>query len=189
MVDAKPGSRFVYAGSDTILATRAVREALNDDERWLQYPQQELLWKIGMTRTLIETDWRGDFLTSGQCWSTARDFARFGMLYLSDGVWQGESLLPKDWSTFVATPAPAQPASAQRGGPRYGAQFWLFGGNEGLPPVAYSPGGALGQYAMIVPSRDVVVVRRGLDVDGSFNIAQFSSDVLSALSTHSTQRD
>jgi len=181
VVDSKPGTRFVYAGSDTILATRAVREAFNNDKQWISFPHRELLWKLGMTRTIIETDWTGDFITSGQCWSTARDFGRFGMLYLADGVWNGERILPEGWSKYVSTLAPAQPASRARGGAGYGAQFWIYGGMEGLPEVAYSPGGALGQYAMIIPSKNVVIVRRGLDVGGGFQLAKFSADVLKAL--------
>ncbi len=181
ILDSKPGTRFIYAGSDTILATRALREAVNNDKKWISYPHKELLWKLGMTRTLVETDWTGDFITSGQCWSTARDFGRFGMLYLADGVWQGKRILPEGWSKYVSTLAPAQPGSYATGGAGYGAQFWIYGGKEGLPEVAYSPGGALGQYAMIVPSENLVVVRRGLDVGGGINIAKFSADVIAAL--------
>ena len=181
MVDARPGERFVYAGSDTILLVRALRQAVADDATFMTWPHRELLWKLGMTRTLMETDWNSDFLASGQCWSTARDFGRFGMLYLADGMWNGERLLPEGWARYVSTPAPAQPASAAAGGARYGAQFWLYGGDEGLPADAYSPGGALGQYAMIVPSKNLVVVRRGLDIGAGFKIARFSADVIAAL--------
>jgi CubicO group peptidase (beta-lactamase class C family) len=94
------------------------------------------LWKLGMTRTVVETDWTGDFITSGQCWSTARDFGRFGLFYLADGVWNGERILPEGWSKYVSTLAPAQPASRARGGAGYGAQFWIYSGLEGLPDVA-----------------------------------------------------
>ncbi|RYD94647.1 MAG: class C beta-lactamase-related serine hydrolase, partial [Sphingomonadales bacterium] len=181
IIDAKPGERYVYAGSDTILATRAVREAYNNDAEWISFPHRELLWKLGMTRTLVETDWTGDFITSGQCWSTARDFGRFGLLYLNDGIWNGERILPTGWSDYVSTLAPAQPASRARGGAGYGAQFWVYGGMEGLPEAAYSPGGALGQYAMIIPSKNVVIVRRGLDRGEGFKLAKFSADVLKAM--------
>lgn len=181
IVDAKPGERYVYAGSDTILSTRAVREAVNDEASWVSFPHRELLWKIGMTRTLVETDWQGDFITSGQCWSTARDFGRFGLLYMNDGVWNGERILPTGWADYVSTLAPAQPASHARGGAGYGAQFWIYGGMEGLPEVAYSPGGALGQYAMIIPSKNVVIVRRGLDRGEGFKLAKFSTDILKAM--------
>jgi CubicO group peptidase (beta-lactamase class C family) len=181
MIDSRPGARFVYAGSDTILASRAVREALGDDSQWLAFPYREFLWKLGMTRTVVEADWRGDFLTSGQCWSTARDFGRFGLLYLADGVWNGERLLPQGWSTYVSTLAPAQPEGYFNGGAGYGAQFWVHGGREGLPEVAYAADGAGGQYAMIIPSANLVVVRRGFDVASNFNIAKFSADVMHAL--------
>lgn len=182
VLTSKPGSNYVYSGSDTILSTRALREAVDNDKKWVSYPHKQFLWKIGMTRTVLETDWLGDFNTSGQCWSTVRDFGRFGMLYLNDGVWNGKRILPKGWSKYVSTEAPAQPKSAsQQNRPSYGAQFWIYSGDEGLPEGAYSPGGALGQYAMIVPSENLVVVRRGLDRGKGFNIAKFSSDIIAAL--------
>lgn len=181
MIDAKPGEQFVYAGSDTILSVRAVREALNDDDSFISFPHREIMWKTGMTRTVIETDWKNDFLASGQCWSTARDFGRFGLLYLNDGVWDGERILPEGWTDYVSTLAPAQPRSYLAGtGAGYGGQFWIYDGREGLPK-AYSPAGALGQYAMIVPSENLVVVRRGLDRGEGFNIAKFSADIIAAL--------
>jgi CubicO group peptidase (beta-lactamase class C family) len=174
IVDSAPGRRFVYAGSDTILSVRAVREAVNDDAKFWVLPFQEILWKTGMTRTYPETDWNGDFMMSGQCWSTARDFGRFGLLYINNGVWNGERILPEGWAKYVSTPSPANPA--------YGAQFWVYGGRNGLPADAYSPNGAAGQYAMIVPSKNVIVVRRGLDRGGAgFNVTQFSADVIAAL--------
>jgi CubicO group peptidase (beta-lactamase class C family) len=177
-VDSPPGTRFLYNPPDTMLLMRAVRQAVNDDQKFLAYPFQELFWKIGMTRTTTSSDWNGDFLMSGQTYSTARDFARFGMLYLADGVWNGERILPEGWTKYVATPGPVQPSGD---GPRYGAQFWLYGGQAGLPSDAYSPNGGQGQYAMIIPSRNIVVVRRGIDEAAGFQIAKFAADVLGVL--------
>jgi CubicO group peptidase (beta-lactamase class C family) len=177
-LDSLPGTRFLYNPPDTMLLMRAVRQAVRDDAKFLVYPFEELFFKIGMTRTVTSSDWNGDFLMSGQTYSTARDFARFGLFYLADGVWNGERILPEGWAKYVATPSPAQPAGD---GPRYGAQFWLYGGQAGLPADAYSPNGGQGQYAMIVPSRHVVVVRRGIDEGSGFKIAQFAADVLGAL--------
>jgi CubicO group peptidase (beta-lactamase class C family) len=181
-LDSLPGTRFLYNPPDTMLLMRAVRQAVNDDRRYLLYPFEELFWKIGMTRTVTSSDWNGDFLMSGQTYSTARDFARFGLLYLADGVWNGERILPEGWAKYVATPGPVQPAGE---GPRYGAQFWLYGGQAGLPADAFSPNGGQGQYAMIVPSRDVVIVRRGIDEASGFKIASFAADVLGALASRS----
>lgn len=174
VVDSTPNSRFQYAGADTILAVRAVREAYGDEEHWPMYPYRELLWKIGMTHTTVELDWNGDFLMSGDCWSTARDFARLGTLYLNNGAWNGEQLLPEAWSKYVATPSPTNPI--------YGGQFWLLGGRSGLPDDTFAAFGAQGQYALIVPSKKLVVVRRGFDQSGDdFAEARFTVDVINAL--------
>lgn len=182
MIDASAGSRFVYAGTDTNLAMRALRIALADDGRYPLFPYQQLLWKIGMTRTVVETDWNNDFIVSGQCWSTARDFARLGLLYLRNGRWGNEQLLPADWSRYVSSPAPAQPVKPSIGGDAgYGAQFWLFGGMEGLPADAYSAFGAMGQYAVIIPSADLVIIRRGFDEKSAFRIQKFAADIVNAI--------
>jgi CubicO group peptidase (beta-lactamase class C family) len=178
MLDTMPGTRFLYNPPDTMLMMRAVREHIQNDQDFLLLPFRHLFWRIGMTRTVTSSDWNGDFLMSGQTYSTARDFARFGLLYLGKGIWNGEQVLPKDWSAYVATQGPAQPAG---NGPRYGAHFWIYGGLDGLPADAYSPNGGQGQYAMIIPSHNTVVVRRGHDAGGAFRIAKFSADVLEAL--------
>ena len=178
ILDTLPGTRFLYNPPDTMLLVRAVREVVNDDATFWAMPFKELFWKIGMTRTTPASDWNGDFLMSGQTYSTARDFARFGLLYLNDGVWNGERILPEGWVKFVSTPAPAQPPGD---GPRYGGQFWIYGGIDGLAADAYSPSGGQGQYAMIVPSHDAVIVRRGFDATNGFKIAKFSADVLAAM--------
>jgi CubicO group peptidase (beta-lactamase class C family) len=178
ILDTLPGTRFLYNPPDTMLLVRAVRQAVNDDKKFWALPFKELFWKIGMTRTTPASDWNGDFLMSGQTYSSARDFARFGLLYLNDGVWNGERILPEGWAKFVSTPGPVQPAGD---GARYGGQFWIYGGIDGLAADAYSPGGGQGQYAMIIPSHNAVIVRRGFDAGSGFKIAKFSADVLSAI--------
>jgi CubicO group peptidase (beta-lactamase class C family) len=178
ILDTLPGTRFLYNPPDTMLLVRAVRQAVKDDKTFWALPFKALFWKIGMTRTTPASDWNGDFLMSGQTYSSARDFARFGLLYLNDGVWNGERILPEGWAKFVSTPGPVQPAGD---GPRYGGQFWIYGGIDGLATDAYSPGGGQGQYAIIVPSHNAVIVRRGFDAGSGFKIAKFSADVLAAL--------
>lgn len=178
ILDTQPGTRFLYNPPDTMLLMRAVRQAVKDDKTFWAMPFQQLFWKIGMTRTTPASDWNGDFLMSGQTYSTARDFARFGLLYLNGGMWNGERILPEGWSKYVATLGPVQPAG---NGARYGAQFWIYGGLDGLAADAFSPNGGQGQYAMIVPSHNAVIVRRGFDAGNGFKIAKFSTDVLAAL--------
>jgi len=178
LLDTLPGTRFLYNPPDTMLLMRTVREAVKNDKTFWAMPFQQLFWKIGMTRTTPASDWNGDFMMSGQTYSSARDFARFGLLYLNDGVWNGERILPEGWTKFVSTLDPVQPAD---NGPRYGAQFWIYTGLDGLTDNAYSPNGGQGQYAMIIPSHKAVIVRRGFDFGPGFKIAKFSADVLAAI--------
>ena len=180
-LEVEPGKRFKYANNDTILAMRALRDRIGDDNVYHALPYEKLLWKIGATHTTFEIDWRGDFLSSSMIWTTARDMARLGQLYLQDGVWGEERILPEGWVEFVSTPAPVQPGS--RRGFGYGAQFWLLNNSEGVPTDTFAALGNRGQHLIIIPSRDIVIVRRGYDVNGGtpFNIAAFTKDVLAAI--------
>jgi len=177
-LETAPGTRFRYANNDILLAMRGLRARLDDGERALAFPFEALLWKIGMTRTVPETDWQGNFILSSQVWTTARDLGRLGLLFLDDGVWKGERILPPGWGAYVSSRGPAQPA----GGYGYGATFWTFPAAAGLPADAYVAQGNRGQYLAIVPSRRIVVVRRGYDGPGTgFDPAPFVRDVLAAL--------
>lgn len=92
-------------------------------------------------------------------------------------MWGSERVLPAGWAGYVATPAPAQPAQV----PGYGAQFWLYGLQQGLPTGSFTPSGGQGQYAMVIPAADLVVMRRGTDLALGFDIARFSAEVVALL--------
>jgi CubicO group peptidase (beta-lactamase class C family) len=169
---AWPGTRFRYANNDILLAVLAIAPTFRD------HPPAELFRRLGMYDTWAETDWRGNYMLSSQVWSTARDLARFGRLYLNDGMVDGERVLPEGWRDYVTTPSGPQPMGEQG----YGATFWLFDKTEGVPPDAFSANGNRGQYVIIVPSRNVVIVRRGEDPTGRrFDHIAFARDVLAAL--------
>jgi len=156
----KPGSFWDYENYDTLLAVYAMKRALGDSKNYHEFPRRALLDRIGMRNTLLGTDRFGDFILSSQVYSNARDLARFGLLYLQNGVWDGERLLSEDWIKFVRTPAPA---TAETGN-FYGGQWWLVPDDrDDVPADAYSTAGNRGQYVIVVPSRDIVIVRRGLD--------------------------
>ena len=156
----EPGTNWDYENYDTILAVYAMKQAIGDDRAYLEFPRRALLDRIGMRNTLVSTDRFGDFILSSQVYTNARDLARFGMLYLQNGVWNGERLLSEKWITFVRTPAPA---TAERGN-FYGGQWWLVPDDRiDVPKDAYSTSGNRGQYVIVVPSHDLVIVRRGLD--------------------------
>ncbi|MEM9841587.1 MAG: serine hydrolase, partial [Pseudomonadota bacterium] len=146
--------------------------------RYRAFPYTDLLHKIGARHTVLETDWNGDYMSSSQVWMTARDMARLGQLYLQDGVWGGERILPEGWLDFVTTPAPSQP-DIDFG---YAGSFWLFNGAEGAPEDAFAGLGNRGQHMVIIPSRDLVIVRRGYDVaaEPRFEIARLTADIVAA---------
>ena len=182
-LEATPGARWRYANNDTMLAMRTLRAAMDDDATYLSFPFEKVLLPIGMTHTALETDWDGNFILSSQVWTTARDLARLGILYLNDGVWNGRRILPEGWSEYVATPAPAQPPRAEtRPSHGYGAQFWLYQGYPGVPEGTYAALGNRGQFIIIVPAEGVVIVRRGYDYSGErFDGPAFAAAVLAAL--------
>lgn len=186
-LEVPPGKRWKYANNDTVLALRALRERFDNVQDYLDFPFTQLLDKIGMQHTQLETDWQGDFILSSQVWTTSRDLARLGVLHLQNGEWQGEQILPKDWVSYISKPAPAQPPEKSGSGasiPGYGAQWWLF--NERYPQLpndTIAARGNRGQYLVVIPSENLVIVRRGYDLAGEepFNEAQFVEDVLAAL--------
>ncbi|MEG1452643.1 serine hydrolase domain-containing protein [Brevundimonas sp.] len=167
------GSTYRYANNDTLLAVMAIAKGFE------AHPPAAFFDRLGMTRTYAETDWRGNYILSSQVWTTARDLSRLGQLYLNDGVWEGERILPQGWGRFVSIPSGPQPPTGNFG---YGATFWVFNRSEGVPADTYAANGNRGQYIVIIPSRQIVIVRRGEDPAGkSFDIAAFSRDVLAML--------
>jgi CubicO group peptidase (beta-lactamase class C family) len=153
-----PNTRGRYRNDNVMLLGMVMREALKKrGENYLTWPQRQLFDKIGIRRQVLETDPYGNFLISGYDYGTARNWARLGMLYLYDGVWNGERLLPEGFVKFASTPAPAWADSA------YGGMVWVNAGGAwpNLPRDAFAFRGAGGQETVIVPSRRMVIVRMG----------------------------
>jgi CubicO group peptidase (beta-lactamase class C family) len=149
-----------YRNTDPVLINYLVRLGVEKlGEEYLSFPQRNLFDKIGVRSMVMETDPYGNFLTQGYELMSARDWARLGNLYLQDGVWNGERLLPEGYAKFVSTIAPAWLAD---GRPVYGGFFWVNGdGTFPVPREAYYMAGAGGQNVLIIPSHDLVVVRIG----------------------------
>lgn len=184
-LESEPGTRWKYSNYDTLLLVRAIEDALGDRDAYLRFPHEALFQPLGMRHTVPETDPFGHFVLSSQVYTTPRDLARFGLLFLQDGIWNGDRLLPPGWVAFSREVAPAsrQLPVSHRAHAGYGAQFWLIGRDPRLPDDVYSTGGARGQYASIVPSRHTVIVRMGLDrLRGSgWDQPGFVADVLAAI--------
>jgi CubicO group peptidase (beta-lactamase class C family) len=152
-----PNTDGRYRNSDPLTITYLAKLAVTKrGENFLTWPQRALFDRIGIRRQVLETDPYGNFLITGYDYGTARNWARIGLLYLQDGMWQGQRILPEGWSEFASTPAPAWKR------PEYGGLFWLNRiGTWNLPPDAYFAAGAGGQNTWIVPAHDLVIVRMG----------------------------
>lgn len=176
---APPGQHFRYSNNDIVAATRALSHVLGEGERAQAYPFNRLLWRIGMNRTVPETDPSGHFILSSQVWTTARDLARLGLLHLADGMWNGERVLPAGWTDTVRRHTAAQPAR----GFGYGMTWWTFPADSGLPQDSIIAQGNRGQFVVVIPSRQLVVVRRGFDggAGSQLDISAFTRDLLAAL--------
>lgn len=178
----EPGTFWDYENYDTLLAVYAMKLTLGDEKTYHEFPRRALLDKIGMRNTLVSADRFHDFILSSQVYTNARDLARFGLLYAQNGMWDGERLISQDWIDFVRTPAPATTAR----GNFYGGQWWLVPDDRtDVPKDAYATSGNRGQYVIVVPSHDLVIVRRGLDYGKQgFNRWDLTREVLKAISAN-----
>ena len=151
-----------YRNSDPVATNYLIRKGVEEElgENYHTYPQRALFDKIGIRKMYLETDPFGNFLLQGYEFGTGRNWARLGMLYLQDGVWDGERILPEGWVEYASTVAPAWEADGQ---PVYGGSFfWINGmGSFPVPETAYFMAGAGGQYTILIPTHDMVVVRLG----------------------------
>jgi CubicO group peptidase (beta-lactamase class C family) len=162
-LEAEPGAHWRYSSGTTNIIAYAIRQIVGDPD-YLEFPRHALFDRLGMTSAVMETDASGTFVGSSFMYATARDWARFGLLYLHDGVWSGERILPEGWVAFTRAPAPP---TLDR---QYGAHFWLRipeeyrcgKGSRELPADAFHANGYEGQFITIIPSRELVLVRLGL---------------------------
>jgi len=177
---AKPDTVWNYSSGTANILARIIRHQLGGDvtDYW-SYPRQEFFYPLGMTSAVMEPDASGTFVGSSYMYATARDWARFGQLYLQDGVWQGQRILPEGWVDYARTPTP--PSQGQ-----YGALWWLNRGSgeskewEGVPDDAYAAEGHDGQYVVVIPSRNMVIVRLGVSRHGAWDQTEFLKSVLAA---------
>ena len=154
----EPNTFGKYRNADVMTLGMIVRDAVRKrGEDYHTWPQRMLFDKIGIRRQVLETDPYGNFLLSGYDYGTARNWARIGMLYLNDGVWNRERLLPEGFVKFISSPAPAWRDSS------YGGMVWVnaAGAWPNLPRDAFAFRGAGGQDTYVIPSKQMVIVRMG----------------------------
>ncbi|MBI2729852.1 MAG: serine hydrolase [Sphingobacteriales bacterium] len=162
----KPGTVFNYSSGNTNIISRIVRQTIGE-RAYAAFPYTALFHKINAYSFLLEPDASGTYIGSSYSYGTARDFARFGLLYYNNGKWNGEQILPENWvRESVVSPA-ANPYK------NYGYQFWLNGKDEkdstkeafpDVPKDMFYMDGYGGQDVYIIPSKKLIVARFGVHV-------------------------
>jgi CubicO group peptidase (beta-lactamase class C family) len=182
--EAEADAEWKYSSGSTNIVCRFLRSAFPDLGSCLDFPHRELFSRIGMRSAVLATDATGTFIGSSYPYATARDYARFGLFCLHDGVWAGRRILKEGWMAYATTPTPKAP----RG--NYGASFWLNRGAAAdpsdrpfpaLPADLYYANGYQGQAIVVVPSRRLVAVRLGMSWTGQWGAEEFLKAVLDAL--------
>jgi CubicO group peptidase (beta-lactamase class C family) len=181
-----PGTAWSYHDGNYLILSRLIEDAVGGrPSDYLRFARDELFAPLGMRHVTIEFDASGTPEGSGQMLASARDWARFGQLYLADGVVGGKRILPEGWVKYSASPTPHAFVG-------YGAGFWTNLGDsrgashrrsEGWPRDAFMAKGTIGQYVIIIPSQHLVIARFGrtvnfpLDADG---VSELVRDVIAA---------
>jgi CubicO group peptidase (beta-lactamase class C family) len=153
-LDHAPDTVSNYSSGTSNIISRMIREIVGRHDAYGRFLRAELFDRIGMASATPKFDNSGSWIASSYCFCTPRDFAKFGLLYLRDGVWNGQRLLPEGWVDYGRTPAAAQPTDTDRG---YGAHWWLLRDDLGT----FYASGYLGQYIFLVPALDLIIVRSG----------------------------
>ena len=162
----KPGTHWYYSSGTTNIIAGVLRETFDDDRDYLRFPHDRLFAPLGMRTAVLAPDASGTLMGASFLYASARDWARLGLLFLQDGKWQGEQLLPEGWAAYTTRPTPQSPND------EYGAQVWLKLkdspglGEPPMPEDAFYTMGFDGQVVAMVPSRALVVVRLGLTPKG-----------------------
>jgi hypothetical protein len=182
-----PGTHWKYSSGTSVIIARTLRNTFASENEYLRYARERLFAPLGMSSALIAPDSAGTLVGSSLMYASARDFARLGLLYLQDGLWRGERLLPEGWVNYSLTPAKSLTDKS------YGAHMWLkLPLSEGLgePPMPEDSFYFLGhdeQIVAIIPSRDLVIVRLGLTQEGGhWDHARDLAPIVSAFPARST---
>lgn len=172
----EPNNSWNYSSGTTNLLSGFIRDQFKTHQEYLDFWYSGLIDKIGMNSMTIETDLAGNYVGSSYSWATARDWAKFGLLFLNKGNWNGEQVLNESWVNYSATPT-----NTSNG--EYGAHFWLNAGGKypNAPKDLYSSNGYQGQHVFIIPSKEIVIVRFGLTENPEFDVDTFLKELLNAI--------
>ena len=172
LVDS-PNFSWNYSSGTSNLLSGILRKKFGNQQEYLDYWYRELIDKIGMNSMIVETDVKGHYVASSYAWATARDWAKFGLLYLHKGNWNGTQIFSPEWVDYITQPTPTSNNS-------YGAHFWLNAGNKmkDVPSNMFYADGYQGQRVYILPDQEMVVVRLGLK---NYNENKFLKEIIQSI--------
>ena len=175
-LEYEPGTQWYYSSGTTNIVSYILRNKFESDQDYYAFPHKELFYKIGITDAVFEPDESGTLVGSSYLYMTARDYARFALLYLNDGIFNGGQVLPEGWVDYSVTPASSS-------GGEYGLFFWLNtnGYLESAPEDMYMCRGHDGQMIFMLPSHDLAVVVLGYSPDNSMDFNKLMEDILKAV--------
>lgn len=154
-LDHPPGTFFSYSSGTTNIICRILADVTGlRGEAFAAFMRERLFEPLGMRTPVPKFDPAGTFIGSSFCFASGQDFARFGLLYLRDGVWNGRRLLPEGWVDYARTQTFQQAGVTDD---PYGAHWWLGLGGEG----SFSANGHEGQFTLLAPDLDLIIVRHG----------------------------
>ncbi|QXP71738.1 serine hydrolase [Polaribacter sp. R2A056_3_33] len=153
-----PNESWNYSSGTSNLLSGILRTYFKTHQEYLDFWYINFIDKIGMNSMVLEADLSGNYVGSSYSWATARDWSKFGLLYLKNGNWNGEELFTKKWVDYITTPTPGSNGT-------YGAQFWLNAENDfkDVPKNIYYADGFQGQRVYVLPEQEMVIVRFGLN--------------------------
>ena len=169
----KPGSTYYYSSGTTNILQEIIRRQFSNYSNYLSFPYNRLFLKLGMKSAVMEPDASGTFIGSSFMYATAEDWAKFGQLYLQDGIWGGERILPEGWVKYSAT-------ESKNSGGRYAAHFWVNHIDKEFPQDAFYADGYEGQFVTVIPSKNAVIVRLGCSRGTPFNNFELVKSILKA---------
>ena len=185
-VEYQPDTHWAYSSGTSNIIAGIVKQAIGGDfQNYYEYTQRKLFIPLGIHSAQLEADAKGTFIGSSYMYATARDWAKLGQLFLQGGFWNGKRILPEGWVEYSITPTKTNPLN------NYGAHWWLnrdpqsldtdtFTASVGeeraksrqrrwpsVPQDAYYMSGFQGQFVVVIPSKELVVVRLGYRTPGT----------------------
>lgn len=175
-LEVEAGSKWYYSSGTSNILSEIIRQQFSSNDEYWNFPYQSLFAKINAPSFRLEADASGTYVGSSYAFANARDWARFGLLYLNDGVWNGERIFPEGWVDYTKTLAKHSEGD-------YGAHFWLNKGNKfpSAPKDMFWARGFDGQYVFVLPSQGMVIVRLGVDGLGEMDADALLKGILSSL--------